>query len=242
MSMDPGARDQFAPARCTPCLRVFADTLFVDDGSRHGDEVSTAMLRLEFEYEAVGPARPEGARGIRFRADEPWRAAAAGPARDRDAEAQACRVLEGFGAIELAHLDDCAVSPGTGADYVVAVDGDVHALCAFVAYAVPQLRGLGWRVELAPDLPWQVVGTDVPLYAAALPDGERTDWFALELGVEVDGHRVDLLPTLLEMLDGTGDLSTLTRPARRCVAVRVDDKRWLPVPPARLRLLAKVLV
>ncbi len=238
MSTDPGARDQVAPARATPCLRVFADTLFVDDGSRHGDEVTTAMLRLEFEYEGTGPVRPEGARGTRFRAGAPGGAAV----RDREAEAQACRVLEGLGAIELAHLDDCAVSPGTGADYVVAVDGDVHALCAFMAYAVPQLRGLGWRVDVAPDLPWQIVGPEAPLYAAALPDGERTDWFALELGVELDGQRVDLLPALLELLDGTGDLSTLVRPARRCVAVRVDDRRWLPVPPARLRLLAKVLL
>jgi superfamily II DNA or RNA helicase len=232
MSTDLGARDQVAPSRCTPCLRVFADTLFVDDGSRHGDEVSTAMLRLEFEYD-----------GRRVRGTEGWRGApGVAPARDREAEVQACRVLEGFGAIELAHLDDCAVSPGTGADYVVAVDGDVHALCAFMAYAVPQLRGLGWRIELAPDLPWQIVAADVPLYAAAIPDGERPDWFALELGVELDGHRVDLLPALLEMLDGTGDLSSLVRPARRCVAVRVDDRRWLPVPPARLRLLAKVLL
>ncbi len=231
MSTDPGARDQAAPARVTPCLRVFADTLFVDDGSRHGDEVSTAMLRLELDYD-----------GRRVRAGEPWRAGPGGPVRDREAEAQACRVLEGFGAIELAHLDDCAVSPGTGADYVVAVDGCVHALCAFMAYAVPQLRGLGWRVDLAPDLPWQVVAPDAPLYAAALPDGERPDWFALELGVEVEGHRVDLLPALLELLDGTGDLSSLVRPARRCVAVRVDERRWLPVPPARLRLLAKVLL
>lgn len=202
----------------------------MDDGSRHGDEVRTAMLRLEFEYG-----------GRRVRADAPRTAGA--PARDRDAEAQACRVLEGFGAIELGHLDDCAVSPGTGADYVVAVDGDVHALCAFSAYAVPQLRGLGWRVEITPDFPWQIVSSEAPMYAAAIPDGERPDWFAIELGVELDGHRVDLLPALLDMLDGSsGDLASLTRPARRCVAVQVDDRRWLPVPPARLRLLAKVLL
>ncbi|HWU90210.1 MAG TPA: DEAD/DEAH box helicase [Kofleriaceae bacterium] len=234
MLTEPGVRDQVAPARCVPCLRVFADTLYVDDGSRQGDEVRTAMLRLEFEY-----GGPGGGRGMRVRAGEAWRG---GPGRDRDAEAKACRVLEGFGAIELAHLDDCAVAPGVAADYVVAVDGDVHALCAFGAYAVPQLRALGWRVDIAPEFPWQVVAADVPLYASATPDGERPDWFALELGVELDGHRVDLLPALLDMLDGTGDLSSLVRPVRRCVAVRVDERRWLPVPPARLRLLAKVLL
>ena len=219
-----------APARCTPCLRVFADTLFVDDGSRRGDEVRTAMLRLDFEY---------GGRRIRNGDARP--ASASGP-RDRDAEAQACRVLESFGVLELTQLEDCAVSPGTGVDYIVTIDGDVHALCAFGAYVVPQLRNLGWRVDIDPEYPWQTIANDVPLYAAAGPDEKRPDWFGLELGVEVDGQRIDLLPALLDLLDSAGDLSVLARPARRCVAVRVDDKRWLPVPPNRLRMLAKVLL
>ena len=210
-----------APAKCTPCLRVFAETLFVED-----EEVRTAMLRLDFEYQ-----------GRRVRSSDPRFGG-----RDRDSELQAARVLEGLGAIELAHLDDCAVAPDAKVDYVVAVDGDVHALCAFSAYAVPQLRALGWRVDVDGEFPWQVVGGDVPLYAAADPDEKRPDWFGLELGVEVDGHRINLLPALLDMLDGAGDLGSLVRPSRRCVAVQVDDRRWLPVPPARMRLLAKVLV
>ncbi|HEY4176280.1 MAG TPA: DEAD/DEAH box helicase [Kofleriaceae bacterium] len=205
---------------------MFSETLFVDDGSRHGDEVKTAMLRLEFVY---------GER--RVRVGDPRLAG-----RDRDAEAQACRVLEGLGAIELGHLDDCAVTPGAGVDYVVSTDADVNALCAFSAYAVPQLRGLGWQIDVAPDYPWQVVPGDAPLYASAEPDKERPDWFGLEMGVEVDGHRIDLLPALLELLETAGDLNALGRSARRCVAVRVDEKRWLPVPPARLKLLSKVLL
>jgi len=226
-----GAPAAAAPARATPCLRVFADTLFVDDGSRRGDEVRTAMLRLDFEYG-----------GRRVRAADPRPSVLGQGPRDRDAEAQACRVLESFGVLELTSLEDCAVTPGAGVDYIVAIDGDVHALCAFGAYAVPQLRNLGWRVEIDPDYPWQTIGNDAPLYAAAAPDEKRPDWFGLELGVEVDGQRIDLLPALLDMLDTTGDLAALVRPARRCVAVRVDDKRWLPVPPTRLRMLAKVLL
>ena len=216
-----------APARGTPCLRVFADTLFVDDGSRRGDEVRTAMLRLDFDY---------GGRRVRAVDSRP------SSLRDHAAEAQACRVLESFGVVELAQLDDCAVAPGAGVDYIVALDGDVHALCAFGAYAVPQLRNLGWRVEIDPEYPWQTIGNDAPLYAAAMPEDKRPDWFGLELGVEVDGQRIDLLPALLELLDTAGDLSALVRPTRRCIAVRVDDRRWLPVPPDRLRMLAKVLL
>src|SRR5512140_2112250 len=81
------------PARAIPCLRVFADTLFVDDGSRRGDEVRTAMLRLDFEYG-----------GRRVRAGDPRPSALGLGPRDRDAEAQACRVLESFGVLELTSL------------------------------------------------------------------------------------------------------------------------------------------
>src|SRR5690606_10006805 len=138
----------------------------------------------------------------RVRSTDPRRAG-----RDRDAELQACRVLESLGAIEAEHLEDCAVTPGAGIDYVLTLDGDAHALCAFGAYALPQLRGMGWRVEIDPDYPWQVVAHDAPLYAAALPDRERPDWFGLELGVEVEGQRIDLLPALLDLLDSASDLT-----------------------------------
>ena len=207
MSSPPGVA---APARCVPCLTLFAETLFVDDGTRHGDELQTAMLRLEFDY---------GGRQIRASAPN-----LAG--RDRDAELQACRVLEGLGAIELAHLDDCAVSPGTGVDYVLAVDGDVHALCAFGAYALPQLRAMGWRIAIDPAYPWQVVPAEAPLYASALPDPERPDWFGLELGVELEGHRIDLLPALLELLDDRGR-SDLADPV--VAALRRGPRRRAPL-------------
>ncbi|MDB4959089.1 MAG: SNF2-related protein [Myxococcales bacterium] len=209
-----------SPARCMPCVTLQAESLFVED-----DELATAAIRLDFDYG-----------GRRVRSGDPR-----GGFRDRAAELSAFRVLESLGAIELANLPDCAVTPGSEVDYVIALDGDVHTLCAFSAYAVPQLRQLGWHVAVSPDYPWQVVSGEIPLYAAAEPDRDRPDWFALELGVEIDGHRIDLLPALLDLLDGAADLAALDRP-RRCVAVRVDDRRWLPVPPGRLKLLAKVLL
>src|SRR3569623_1855888 len=215
-----------APARCVPCLRLFADTLYVDDGSRHGEEVRTAMARLDFAYDG---------RKVRSRAPR-------GAGRDRAAELQAARVLEGLGALALASLEDCAVTPGSGIDYVLAVDGAAPALCAFGAHALPQLRAMGWQVEIDPDYPWQIVASDAALYVAAEAEPERPDWFGLELGIEIEGQRVSLLPALLELLDGAGDLAALARSSRRYIAVRVDAKRWLPVPPARLRLLGKVLL
>jgi superfamily II DNA or RNA helicase len=161
--------------------------------------------------------------------------------RDVASERRARQVLESFGAIERACLDDAEVTPGARVDYVLRLDGDVHALCAFTAYALPQLRQLGWAIEIDPDYPWQVVGEDAPLYLDVAP-AARSDWFSLELGIELDGHRVNLMPALIELLDHADELEALTRSVRRCVAVRVDDRRWLPVPPARLKLLCQVLL
>ena len=164
-----------------------------------------------------------------------------GAPRDLPAERRARQVIESLGAVELASLDDAEVMPGARVDYVLRIDGDVHALCAFAAYALPQLRQMGWRIDIDPDYPWQVVDNEAPMYADVSHE-DRPDWFSLELGVEVDGHHVNLLPALLEILDHTADLEALARSTRRCIAVPVDGKRWLPVPPQRLRMLCKVLL
>jgi len=178
-------------------------------------EIRVAALNLDFAYQG-GP-------------------------RDFAAERRARQVIESLGAVELASLDDAEVMPGARVDYVLRIDGDVHALCAFAAYALPQLRQMGWEIAIDPDYPWQVVADEAPMYAD-VKQADRPDWFSLEMGVEVDGHRVNLLPALLEILDHTPDLEALTRSTRRCIAVPVDGKRWLPVPPQRLKLLCRVLL
>ncbi|HTJ46522.1 MAG TPA: DEAD/DEAH box helicase [Kofleriaceae bacterium] len=200
-------------AAAVPCLRLGTETIFV--GS---EEVRAAALRLDFEVAGLR-LRATGAR---------W-------------EAEARRVLEALGAIEIDALDDCAVAPGVAVDYVLRLDGDVHALCAFSAYAVPQLTRLGWKIEIDQDYPWQVVDAGAPLYADVAPDEKRPDWFGLELGVEIDGCRVDLLPAMLDLLEATPSLEALGRLPRKCIAVRVDERRWLPVPPERLKLVLQVL-
>jgi hypothetical protein len=217
-----GSAPQGAPQPCVPVATLAVATVWVD-----GDELEIAAIRLDFDYDgAVIRAGTRAAATPRIR-------------RDGAAEVGARRVLEGLGAIDLSCLDDC--DTGGAVDYAVRLDRDVHALCGFSAYALPQLAGLGWRVAVAPDYPWQTVATAVPLAATVESDPERPDWFSLELGIDVDGHRVDLLPALLNILDNTSSLDQLARTPRRCIAVPVGDKRYLPVPPERLRLLLAVL-
>jgi len=133
--------------------------------------------------------------------------------------------------------------PGSSAEYLVRADGNVHALCSFTAYALPQLRALGWRVEVAPDYPYQVIATDAPWYAH-VGDDDRGGWFNLELGIEVEGRRVNLLPALVDLLERIAPAARLERlvpPGGRAFAVPVGDGRYITVPPERLRILTKVL-
>ena len=174
----PASAPQGAAASCpAPCLRLRVETVLVPDGDpllgRVRDE-RAAVAELTFDY-------PEGA------------------PRDLDGERRARYLLESLGALELACLDQITVYPGSTADYIIRADGNVHGLCSFTAYAVPQLRALGWRVELPASYPYQIVAPDVPWYAH-VADDEQPGWFSLELGIEVDGRRVNLLPALLDLL------------------------------------------
>jgi superfamily II DNA or RNA helicase len=200
-------------AAFVPCVRVATESLMGPDFR----EIEMPVIELAFDY-------------------------GASTARDPERERQARYLLESFGAIELACLDDYSAGPESRADYVVRVDEDVHGLCGFTAYALPQLRALGWRVEVSADYPFQVVESEAPWYARVEP--EAGDWFNLELGIEIDGGRVNLLPALLDLLDrlpNSGRIESIIPGGARCFALPIGDNRYLPVAPERLRILVGVL-
>jgi superfamily II DNA or RNA helicase len=158
-------------------------------------------------------------------------------ARDGAQEDEARRLLESFGLVPLECLEDWAAS--AAADYAVRCDGTVHDFCAFSAYVVPQLRELGWRVSIDAAYPYRIVEREPVFYAHVEADAERRDWFGLELGIELDGVRVNLLPALLALLERwSGDLAQL---AKRCVAIPVADGLYLPIPAERARALLRVV-
>lgn len=58
----------------------------------------------------------------------------------------------------------------------------------------------GWRIELDPDYRYDLAEPQ-DWYAELNEEGEGVDgWFALELGILVDGQRHALLPLLLQMI------------------------------------------
>jgi superfamily II DNA or RNA helicase len=235
-----------APLPATPCLRLYTEALALNVGDAFdpvGKEQETVLPVLALSFDYGGTLVRAGDR----------RAAVA---RDEAGEARARRVLESFGPLDLACLDNVSAHLGSQVDYVLRTEIDAHVLCSFTAYAVPQLRALGWRVDIAPDYPFQTVDADPPLYAHVRPAGanssEQTgqtgqtgnDWFSLELGIEVEGRRINLLPVLLDLLERvspTSRLEALTPPGARGFALPTGDGRFVTIPTARMQVLLRVI-
>ena len=228
-----------------PCVRLFVERMSVEqaDDDEHPAyaEMDVPVLALSFEYA-----------GTRIRASDRRKQFFVGQggglarvARDSSGEARAQCLLEGFGAVEVECATAYAADLDSQADYIVQVGGNVHTLCSFTAYALPQLESLGFKIEIAPDYPYQVVSADVPWYATVDAEDGRSDWFSLELGIEIEGKRVNLVPALLEILEECSDVTSmeaLLRMPARFRVVPVGENRYLPVPPERLRSVLQVLL
>jgi SNF2 family DNA or RNA helicase len=146
--------------------------------------------------------------------------------------------------VELACVESIAPPPGCEPDYVVRADGDEHSFCNFTTRALAQWRSLGWHVEVDPAYPFRVVEREPAWYARIEPIDEPADWFGLELGVEIDGQRVDLLGVLLELLDrldGDGGLDALISSCRPTWALKVSGTHHITLPLERLRALLRVV-
>jgi superfamily II DNA or RNA helicase len=225
-------------------LRLDTEQMWVADEQGEERELLVPVLCLTFDY--AGTEIRASDRRERFFVATPGGMAMV--ERDRTGEARAQCLLESFGAVEVACADGYCPPLDSQADYLVHPDGNVHAWCSFTAYAVPQLGALGWQVEIAPGYPYGVVSENAPWYAGLESDAEEEDegdWFSLELGVEIDGRRVNLLPALVELLDECADsdsLESLLRMPTRFRVLDTGDGKYLPVPPERLRSLLRVVV
>ena len=228
---------------CVPFVRLFAGEVAVVTTRELSCDVAhrlVPLIELSFDYA-----------GTLVRAsDERTRVLRASPCgleaveRDRLAEAQARRAIERLGALELACAELIAAPEGCDAEYVADTDGDDHAFCGFTTRALAMWGALGWRVEIDAAYPFRVVEDEPSWYARVEPCPGRVDWFGLELGVEIEGVHIDLLPVVLEVLDhadADGGLDGLAASCRPVWALRVTDTHHVAVPLERLRALLRVV-
>jgi superfamily II DNA or RNA helicase len=112
----------------------------------------------------------------------------------------------------------------------------------FLERDAPRLRDEGWRIEISPSFPFRIV-TAGDEWSAEVYESGAAQWFELELGIDVEGKRVSLLPVLIDALGRSGldldaDPATLARRETPFVG-RVPGGGYVALPVDRVaRVLA----
>jgi superfamily II DNA or RNA helicase len=121
---------------------------------------------------------------------------------------------------------------------------DEHRWFDFARRTVPELKAEGWQVEIDPTFTFRLVEPEA-WYADAQPEG-GSDWFDTEIGVQLEGEKVNLLPLLLRQIQANPDiLSPQSLQELRddaLLLVNLPDGRKLPFPVHRIQSLLGVLL
>jgi SNF2 family DNA or RNA helicase len=112
----------------------------------------------------------------------------------------------------------------------------------FLETTIPELKKQDWEIEIADSFELRFDVADN--WTAELEEDEGNDWFSLELGVEVNGERINLLPALVELLAQSDDPIQLREFLKQeeTILVPLDDNHWLKLPTSRLLSVFDTLI
>ena len=127
--------------------------------------------------------------------------------------------------------------------YFFAYDEEWHWI-RFLDTQVPEFVRAGWSIEVDPKFPYAVLQPGDE-WAIDVAEDIRPQWFELELGIEVEGKRIPLLPILVNALERAGH-SLATNPkaiAQRSEPLlgKLSDGKYVSLAPERVaRILATI--
>ncbi|MDB6109670.1 MAG: family helicase [Pedosphaera sp.] len=195
------------------------------------------LVRLEFDYE--GRRVPASAPGLfleQFHDGKLRRVQ-----RQTKAESLASAVLSRGGFLE-ARDQFYYHRLGKNADALTLADP--NGWFEFCQNQLPQLRADGWQVEFDKSFRFRIAEPE-SWYVDA-EEGSGIDWFGVELGVQLDGQKINLLPVLLEHIQKNPRALTEEGLAAlkkdETVPIYLADGRVLPFPGQRLKEILGVLL
>jgi superfamily II DNA or RNA helicase len=216
--------------RPLPCLRLTSLQSYAYGYRALGQFLDLAELR--FDYNGV-PVSRDGPPAIHCVRDGKL----VRVSRDQKQEKLAHNLLREAGLVTLANAAGPFAREHRN-DYTFLDAGDWFG---FVADTLPRLRDAGWRVEIEPDFRFRPAQVGEWYAEVKDPGG---DWFDLDLGVDIDGKRVPLLPILVEAVRAHPELLTAKGQSAlegRSLIVRMPNGSFAPVPVARVATLMSVL-
>jgi len=123
--------------------------------------------------------------------------------------------------------------------------GEEDQWIAFVHAGLPALRELGWRVEIDDSFHVRIAEPE-SWYTDADPEAGGSDWFGVELGVMLDGQKLNLLPVLLQLLQTNPRLLQADQLGQMAdaavIPVPLPDGRKVLFPAGRARQMLGALL
>ena len=156
---------------------------------------------------------------------------------DQRATWQALMRLQKFGFGPLVG-DDAVVVPDLHRQDLALCGNDVsRRLADFTLYGAPALEKEGWRITYADDYPYRPISYTQAWYGE-IREAPEPGWFDWELGILVDGERINLLPAILRMIENYPEgmsLSALQKqPPSELLAVPLEKGGIVPIPAAKV--------
>ncbi len=228
--------------RPVPSLRLFAARLpianaapaYAYGGYRYGvPEEEVGLARLSFRYGPTTVALTETRQGLtRLHGGELIEIR-----RDPEAERQSLAKLLAYGFGAVSELRRGAPS-SLARDFLP--EGDALAWFDTIYHDLPELEAEGWEIELAPDFPFKLVRGEGAI-DAEIHERSGIDWFELDLGIEIDGERIDLVGPVVALISTAGfdpvalrSGDAADRDDEEPFYLPLGDGRFLAVAPARI--------
>ncbi|HFD10961.1 MAG TPA: hypothetical protein ENJ32_00620 [Crenotrichaceae bacterium] len=118
----------------------------------------------------------------------------------------------------------------------------VHQWQHFLEQIIPTLEKQHWEIVIDDSFALRFDTADN--WTAELEEESGNDWFSLELGVEVNGEHINLLPALVQLLAQSDDpiqlRESLTQ--EQTMLVALDDTHWLKLPTSRILAVFDTLI
>ena len=229
-------------AKPVPCLRLYAEVV-AKNYYGYGYHLREAMdeevnfAHLDFDYAGVRVGMGASEQVVETFSDGKLRRIF----RDLPAEQKAENVLLKAG-LDFADAIIFDRQLGKLAEEFAAEEPEHW--CKFVQETVPKLRKKGWRIETDESFRFRLVEAEAWYGDAEKEAGH--DWFGVELGVVVDGQKLNLLPILLRLIQQSPDVWTSEMlaqlPDDGTILVPLTDGRKLPFPVGRARSMLGVLL
>ncbi|WP_051786259.1 DEAD/DEAH box helicase [Endozoicomonas numazuensis] len=113
---------------------------------------------------------------------------------------------------------------------------------AFMNQTLPELEDNGWLIEIDESFPFQFETLSEDDWYAGLEESEN-DWFNLQLGFNIDGKSIDLLPLLARQLDALPDQTQLKSMEKDApVPIQIPGGQFINMPAERLSLILGTLL